>query len=294
MDVWLNLAATATSSLVDIAVAAESCGYAGVAVADHLVYPATVESPYPYSETGAMGWKPTTHWPDAWVAIAAMAAVTERLRFTTSVYVAPLREPVSLAKAVSTAAVIAGGRLACGFGAGWMREEFELVGQDFATRGARLDEMIEVLHKLWSGEMVEHHGAHYSFDAVQMSPPPPEPIPVWIGGNTRAAIRRAARHDGWIGSFTDVGEALALVDSVRAARQAERGDGGPFYMAVTGPGLDAAACAAVARAGVDGVVVPLRMMTRARTMEETQTGMQAFLADLDRAMADPSSSRAPR
>jgi alkanesulfonate monooxygenase SsuD/methylene tetrahydromethanopterin reductase-like flavin-dependent oxidoreductase (luciferase family) len=86
MDAWLNLATTDTASLVDIAVAAESCGYTGVSVADHLVYPANVESHYPYSETGAVGWKATTQRPDTWLAIAAMAAVTERLRFTTSVY----------------------------------------------------------------------------------------------------------------------------------------------------------------------------------------------------------------
>jgi probable F420-dependent oxidoreductase len=294
MDVWLNLASMPTASLTDVAVAAESCGYAGVAMGDHLVYPATVESRYPYSETGAMGWKPTTQWPDAWVAIAAMAAVTERLRFTTSVYVAPLREPVSLAKAVSTAAVIAGGRVACGFGAGWMREEFDLVGQDFATRGARLDEMIEVLRQLWTGAMVEHRGTHYSFDGVQMSPAPPEPIPVWIGGNTGPAIRRAVRHDGWIASYTDVAEAVALVGEVRAMREAEDRDGGPFHVAVTGPGLDAVACAALAGAGVDAVIVPLRMITSARTPEDTRAGMQGFLDDLGTAMSQSAPSGLPR
>jgi probable F420-dependent oxidoreductase len=280
MDVWLNLAAMPTASLVDVAIAAESCGYTGVAMADHLVYPANVESSYPYTETGAVSWKPTTHWPDAWVSIAAMAAVTERLRFTTSVYVAPLREPVGLAKAVSTAAAIAGGRVACGFGAGWMREEFELVGQDFDSRGARLDELIEVLRKLWSGEMVEHHGTHYSFGPVQMSPAAPEPIPVWIGGNTGPAIRRAVRNDGWIGSYIDVAEAVDLVGKVRARREAEHPDGGPFHVSVTGPGLTAAATVAIADAGADAVIAPLRVITRPGTRQEMRAGMQAFLDEV--------------
>src|ERR1700674_3157434 len=103
MEIWLNLAAIDTSELLDIAVAAEECGYTGLAVADHLVHPGTLRSLYPYSETGDVAWKPTTHWPDAWVAIAAMASVTTRLRFTTAVYVAPLRDPFALAKAIGTA-----------------------------------------------------------------------------------------------------------------------------------------------------------------------------------------------
>src|SRR5260221_14384980 len=118
MELWLNLAAIDTGELVHFAMAAEECGYAGLAVADHLVHPGAVESLYPYSETGEVAWKATTHWPDAWVAIAAMAAVTTRLRFTTAVYVAPLRDPIALAKSVSTTAVISGGRVGSGFGSG--------------------------------------------------------------------------------------------------------------------------------------------------------------------------------
>ena len=279
MEVWLNLAATRTGDLLDIAVAAEECGYAGLAVADHLVHPRTVSSLYPYSDTGEIVWKPTAHWPDSWVAIAAMAAVTTRLRFTTAVYVATLRDPIALAKAVSTAAVISRGRVSCGFGSGWMREEFDVVGQDFSDRGRRLDEIIEVLRLLWSGEMVEHRGTHYSFEAVRMSPAPPQPIHVWLGGNSAPAMRRAVRHDGWIGSYTSLQQTIDDVARIRSLREASGFDGA-FHVSVVGPSLDVAACAALAAAGVDAAIVSLRRMTHDRAEADMKTAMQAFLQDL--------------
>jgi probable F420-dependent oxidoreductase len=280
MDLWLNLASVNTTELIDAALVAEECGVAGVALADHLVHPAKIRSIYPYSEDGQVGWKATTHWPDAWVAMAAMAAVTSRLRFTTAVYVAPLRDPVALAKSVSTAAVISGGRVGCGFGTGWMQEEFDVVGQQFGGRGRRTDEMIEVLRKLWTGEMVEHHGEYYGFDQVQMSPPPPGPVPVWIGGNTSVAMRRAVRNDGWIGAYVGTDKAVEDVRTVRALRAASEAAEQPFAVSLTGPRLDAATCARLAQEGVDSVIVPLRMLARGRSPDERRAGIQAFMEQL--------------
>jgi alkanesulfonate monooxygenase SsuD/methylene tetrahydromethanopterin reductase-like flavin-dependent oxidoreductase (luciferase family) len=99
-----------------------------------------------------------------------MAQFTQRRRFTTSVFVAPLRDVFSLAKSVGTAAGFCRGRLSCGFGAGWLRAEFDIVGQDFAGRGPRMDEMLDVLRLLWSGEVVEYHGAHIDFGPLRMCP----------------------------------------------------------------------------------------------------------------------------
>ena len=284
MELWLNLAAVDTGDLLDIAVAAEESGYTGLAVADHLVHPGTLGSRYPYSATGDVVWKPSSHWPDAWVAIAAMAAVTTRLRFTTAVYVAPLRDPVALAKSISTAAVISRGRVGCGFGSGWMREEFDVVGQDFADRGKRLDEIIEVLRALWSGGMVDYHGAYYSFDPVQMSPAPPGPIPVWLGGNTARAMRRAVRHDGWIGSYTSLEETIDDLDQVRALRL-ESGRDGAFHVSVTGPALDVAACAALAEVGVDSAIVSLRRLARSRALPDITAAIHAFADEAQAVLA---------
>jgi probable F420-dependent oxidoreductase len=210
--------------LTAIARAAEEAGFGGVVLSDHVVYPGHLATPYPYTENGQPRWRAETPWPDPFVAVGAMAAVTARLRFLVSVFVLPLRHPVLAAKTIATAAVMSGGRLTLGVGAGWMREEFELVGQPFAGRGRRLTEQVEVMRTLWRGGMVEHHGEHYDFGPLQMSPVPPEPIPIYGGGASEAALRRVAAHfDGWaseIQSFDEVEEIRRRLQAYRS--QTER------------------------------------------------------------------------
>jgi len=154
-----------------------------------------------------------------------MAAVTTRLRFGTMVFILPLRHPLEVAKAVGTAAVLSGGRVLLGTGAGWIREEYDALGVDFATRGRRYDEMIDVVRKAWSGAMVEHRGAHFDLGRFQMSPAPVAPVPIAIGGTSDIALRRAARlGDGWIGTGQSAEQALAILGRLRALRtEAGRG-----------------------------------------------------------------------
>lgn len=188
-----------------IAAAAEEAGFDSVAVSDHVVYPARLESRYPYTPDGVPLFSPDEDWPDPWVAVGAMSAVTTRLRFLTNVYVLPLRNPFVVAKAVGTAAYLSRGRVGLGIGAGWMAEEFELMGQPFARRGKRMDEMVEVVRTLWRGGMVEHHGEFYDFDPVEMRPAPPAPVPIYVGGHSEIAMRRAATlGDGWLGMYYSV------------------------------------------------------------------------------------------
>ncbi len=141
------------------------------------------------------------------------------MRFNTGVYVAPLRHPLVVAKAVATASVLSHGRVALGAGVGWAKEEFDQLGEDFRTRGARLDEMIEILRKVWTGGMVEHHGMYYDFDLLQMAPKPPAPVPIYIGGKSEPALRRAARNDGWFGSGDDCADVLKLVERLHGYRR---------------------------------------------------------------------------
>lgn len=183
-----------------LAVACEEVGFDSVAVSDHMVFPADLASKYPYTDDGSPLFDPEENWPDAWVAIAAMAAVTRRLRFITNVYVLPARNPFVAAKAIGTAAHLSGNRIGLGIGAGWMREEFAVMEQPFERRGARMEEMVRVMRALWTGGMVEHHGEFYDFEPVRMLPAPSEPVPVYIGGHSDIAFRRAARMgDGWLG-----------------------------------------------------------------------------------------------
>ncbi|MGI5168169.1 TIGR03619 family F420-dependent LLM class oxidoreductase [Spirillospora sp. CA-253888] len=200
MEFWLGAAFVETSEFVGLAQAADRLGYDTIAVSDHIFY-TDYDASYPYTDTGAPPYKPDTHWPDVWVTIGAMAAVTERVRFATNVYIAPARDLFTVAKAVSTAAVLSGDRTVLGLGVGWCKDEFLQTGQDFHTRGRRLDEMIPALRELWRGGMVEHHGEHYDFGPLSIAPVPAEPVPVYIGGDSDAALRRAARvGDGWIGN----------------------------------------------------------------------------------------------
>ena len=130
----------------------------------------------------------------------ALAARTSRIKFVNSVVILPLRDPATAAKAVATAAYLSDNRIVLGVGVGWMKEEFELTGQNFHDRGKRMDEMIEVMRLLWSGEMIEHHGRFFDFPPMQMSPAPTQRVPIVIGGQSDAALRRAARNDGWFGA----------------------------------------------------------------------------------------------
>ncbi len=177
MKFCCHLAFGPTAHLVPMARAIEEAGYDTIALSDHVVHPETVKTKYPYTKDGSLRWEPFTDWPDPWVSVGAMAAVTSRVRFVTGVYVLPLRNPFVVAKAVGTAAAISNDRVTLGIGTGWMRDEFELLEQPFERRGKRTDEMIAVLRTLWSGGMVEHHGEFYDFDRLEMSPVPSQPIP---------------------------------------------------------------------------------------------------------------------
>jgi alkanesulfonate monooxygenase SsuD/methylene tetrahydromethanopterin reductase-like flavin-dependent oxidoreductase (luciferase family) len=158
----------------------------------------------------------------------------------TTVYVLPLRDAFTAAKAVSTAAVLSGNRVALGVGVGWQRAEFDLVGREFHGRGRRADEQIEVMRKLMSGHMVEHHGAYHDFAPLQMSPTPSEPVPIYVGGDSRAARRRAARHDGWLGLQYEEDRIAPLVQEVRRLRAEAGRNADPFevWVAVRDPERD--------------------------------------------------------
>jgi probable F420-dependent oxidoreductase len=218
---WQAVAFLPTDELLEVARMTEDAGYHGITVSDHIFYPERLSSPYPYSADGAPIWAPSTPWPDPWVLIGAMAAATTSLRFTTNIYVAPARNHFVVAKAVATASVLSDERVALGLAAGWMREEFDACGEDFGNRGRRLDELVEVLRALWRGGMQGFHGTYYDFEPVEISPVPRQPIPMYGGGDSDPAMRRAARLDGWIGNAYQPEEALRQVERLGRFRRSE-------------------------------------------------------------------------
>ena len=129
-----------------------------------------------------------------------MAAVTTELRFSNAVYIAPARPLLEIAKQVATAAELSAGRVSLALGVGWMREEFKLLGQDFDNRGRRTDEMIAALRALWKGGWVSFDGTYCKVPELMLEPHPPAPVPIYCGGDTTVALKRAARTPRWAGS----------------------------------------------------------------------------------------------
>jgi probable F420-dependent oxidoreductase len=214
----IGLAYAPPEHYLPLAKAADEAGYHAIAVSDHVLNLEELQSPYPYTADGSRRWKPFTPWMDPWVSIGAMAAVTERLHFFTNVYVLPMRNVFHAAKAVGTAAAISGNRIALGIGMGWCEEEFDLMEQPFRKRGARADEQLEVMRKVWTGQMVDHHGDFYDFPNLEMNPRVTAPVPVYVGGTSEAALKRAARNDGWISdmaSTEELGDYRKRIDAYR-------------------------------------------------------------------------------
>jgi len=204
MKYWQVLAMTDMDQIPALARKAEELGFEGITLGDHLITFQEQYESYPESEDAIIRWYPETHWPDPWVQFAAIAQLTTRIKFLTTIFVVPMRDPFSVAKSVSTAARLSNDRVILGVGIGWQESEFHLMDRAFRDRGARTDEMLEVIRLLMSGEVVEFHGRHYDFPALQMAPGTRKPVPFWIGGYSEAALKRAARHDGWVGSIHDL------------------------------------------------------------------------------------------
>ena len=223
----ISVAFQPVDHLAAIAKAADECGYDALSIPDHVVDLESLQTPYPYTPDGARRWEHDAPWPDPWVLVGALSAVTTRLNFYTSVYVAALRSPYQVAKSVGTAAVLSGNRVALGVGVGWCREEFELMGEDFGTRGKRTDEALDLLAELWSPGWSERDGAFYPTPRLVMEPTPSARIPIYVGGLSEVGMRRAARHDGWIGDLYSVEEATGHAKRLAEIRE-ELGRDGDF------------------------------------------------------------------
>ena len=229
MQFSIALAYNEPEDLPVLARTAEEAGFGSVILSDHLLYPENRQTPYPYTKDGRMPWQADTPWPDPFVTAAALGAVTKRLRFIVSVMVFPLRDPVLAAKTIMTTSVMTQGRLELGVGAGWMREEFEIVGQPFDRRGKRLDESIDVLRKFEAGGLIEHHGDCFDIPPVRMAPTPARPTPLYGGGTSKPALRRAAeRCDGWAGQIQSRSDLPGILDQLRRFRKESPRRAEPF------------------------------------------------------------------
>ena len=184
-----------------IAIEAEALGFGYLTLSDHVLIPRNIDAPYPYSETGAFPLLDNNDLQEQLTAIAWLAGQTKRIRFHTSVMVVPHRPAVLTAKILATIDVLSKGRLSVGCGAGWMAEEFAALGAPpFAERGAVTDECLQAFRALWTQDNPRFDGKYIRFADIMFTPKPvqkPHP-PLWIGGESPPALRRAAKlGDGW-------------------------------------------------------------------------------------------------
>ena len=181
---------------------AEDLSFDSIWVSDHIILPRQVESFYPYSPDGVPGFVPDEPYYEPLATLNFLAGCTKRVRLGTHVLIIPYRNPVLTAKILATLDVLSEGRVILGVGVGWMEEEFQAMGLDtYAKRGAVTDEYLQLYKELWTKDQPEFNGDYYQLSGVGFQPKPvqkPHP-PIWIGGHTGPAIRRAAKlGDGWM------------------------------------------------------------------------------------------------
>jgi probable F420-dependent oxidoreductase len=261
---------------VDATDEAERLGYESVWLPEHLVLPVRMSrSPHPGDEHPPV--PPTTPVFDAFTYLGFLAARTSQVRLGTHVYNLGLRHPFISARAVQTLDILSGGRFEFGIGASWLEEEWRAVGLDFETRGRRVDEAIEVCKRLWTEPEVAYDGEFFQFDAVAFEPKPlqqPWP-PILIGGESGAALRRAARAgDGWIGMGHTFESAAGQIARLRELRGEYDRDTAPFQICLGGPVTSADDARRWEELGVTRLVV-----SPWRRSPEAVDGMRRF-ADL--------------
>jgi len=231
MKFWQNLSWIETDQQIECARFAEALGFDGVMHGDHFCFPDVIRTRYPLSPDGAAPMPSDWPYPDLWVTMAAQAAVTTRLRFAAGVYTLPTRHPIVTAKATGTLALLSQNRAIVGVAPGWLREEFAAAGVPFERRGARLDEAIDAVRKLWRGGAVEHHGEFYDFGPIRLDPTPGYELPVYIGGSSEKAWERAARlGDGWIGAGDDPEHVPVVIATLNRLREQSGRGHLPFEM----------------------------------------------------------------
>ena len=246
--------------LATIARRADELGYESLWIWEHIVYPKEIRSKYLYTPDGSPPFA-DYRTLDPFVTLSHLAAVTSKIRLGTNIYVLPLRNPFITARAVLTLDLLSHGRVTLGAAVGWLEEEFELLGQDFHSRGARANECAQVLKALWTQDEPEFHGKHFDFGPVRFDPKPvqkPHP-PIIFGGETKVAMRRAARYgDGWMsaGSLDTPESAAEKVAALRELRREAGREHEPFEVMVTGGAwLPADRIEQFERAGVDRLLV---------------------------------------
>lgn len=203
---------------IPLAKAAEAAGYHAMTIPDSVAYPFESDSKYPYTPDGSREFLDGKPFIESFVLTAALCAVTTTLHFNHFVLKLPIRPPALVAKQAGSLAALFDNRLGLGVGTSPWPEDYELMNVPYARRGKRMDECIDIIRGLTSGDYFEYHGEFYDIPKTKMTPAPTRPVPILIGGHADAALRRAARNDGWMHGGGDPEELDALIAKLNRFR----------------------------------------------------------------------------
>lgn len=244
---------------IPLAKAAEAAGYHAMTIPDSVAYPFESDSKYPYTPDGSREFLEGKAFIESFVLTAALCAVTTTLKFNHFVLKLPIRPPALVAKQAGSLAALFDNRLGLGVGTSPWPEDYELMNVPYAKRGKRMDECIDIIRGLTSGEYFEYHGEFYDIPKTKMTPAPSKPVPILIGGHADAALRRAARNDGWMHGGGDPEELDALLKKLNQFR-AEHDRKDPYEIHVIS--IDAYTADGIKRLedkGVTDVIVGFRI-----------------------------------
>lgn len=216
----VNMGVGSVDDMIALTQKAEEVGYESVWTFEHVMVPIDYESKYPYSPNGKMGAPPETNMVDPLVALTAIAAHTKTLRLATGVNILPQTNPLYLAKQSASLDFVSGGRFMLGVGIGWLQEEFAALGVPFERRGARFDDYVVAMKKIWSGEVVEHQSDFLSWSGFKSYPVPIQKpgVPIIIGGSKGKAFERTALHgDGWYAPTASADQLAGMLPQLHEA-----------------------------------------------------------------------------
>ena len=271
MDIGLNMSiATDSIDVADIAARAEAAGFESIWLPEHPVMPVNPASRYPGTPDGSIP-PAMSDLADPYIALARASAVTSAIKLGTGITLIPERNPLVLAGAISTLDRFSGGRFILGIGAGWLREETEIMGGDFDHRWTQTREAIAIMRALWTQDAAEYHGRYYDFPPVQCNPKPAQAggPPVILGGNARNVFRRIARWgDGWMPTAATPEQIAAGRAAIDELAEAAGRDPAAISITVFGTPPDREIIARFAAAGANRAIIRLPDTTASAALDE--------------------------
>lgn len=235
MKFSLNLSAEPVAEISPLAQAAEEAGFSAISIPDSICYPKEADTKYPYNADGSRNFLEGQPFIDPFIQATHIAAVTQQIRIITCVYKLPVRQPVVVAKMLTSLAALSNNRFDFGVGISPWQEDFAVTGVPWEKRGKRLDECIAIVRGLLTGEYFSVEGEFYTIPDIKLCPVPDKPVAILLGGHADVALRRAARTgDGWIAASGDIEELAVMIKRLRELRKEYQRDHLPFQFHAMG------------------------------------------------------------